>query len=328
MKVSKLLKWGVAGYLFLAPFLIFAQVSGLEQSFNLSVSPQNPGPRELVSFSVSAFEFNIDLANIVWSVDGKSVKSGTGEKSFSFTSPENGKSSTVSVVVTPKGGSPIQKSMTISPADMDLIYEVIDGYTPPFYKGKTLPIKQSQLRVVAMPNVKTVSGGYAKAKDFVYTWRKDGENIPSQSGFGRNSLILSNQILDTGNTVEVAATNGIKKVDGSLEIVTLEPEIVFYELSLATGVKYQKAIVSGETISQPKLSLVAEPYFLSKNIQKNNDIVTTWKLNEQPASPVSKNNLIINTAAATGTVNVMFEYNDTRKLFRNFKKSLSLILKN
>ncbi len=328
MKALQIIKLSVVGYIFLAPLFIFAQMPGIEQSFSLSFSPQNPSPGELVTFGVSAYEFNIDLANIVWSVDGKSVKSGKGVKGFTFEAPANGKSSTISVVVSPATGTPIEKSITISPADIDLIYEVMDGYVPPFYRGKILPIKQSQIKVVALPNVKTMTGGTAKAKDFVYTWRKDSENLPGQSGFGRSSVTFVNEILDRGNTLEVSATNGLKKVDGAIVINYLEPEILFYEYDILTGVKYQRAFRSGENIKQPKLSIIAEPYFLSRDFMPNKDIAGTWMLNGQKATPVAKNNLIINTSATSGKVDISFEYNEAKRLFRSFKKSLSLNLVN
>lgn len=328
MQLSKFIKIGAVAYLFIAPIFIFAQATEISKTVEMSMSPQNPSPGETVTFGISAYEFNVDLSNVVWSVDGKVVKSGVGIKSFSLTAPANGKSSVVSVSITPKNEAPITRSITISPSDIDLIYEVLDGHVPTFYRGKVLPIKQSQIKIVALPNVKTVSGGQARAKDFAYTWRKDGENAPSQSGFGRNSLIFSNQILDTGNTVEVSATNGLKTVVGTIDITLFEPEIVFYELDLVSGIKYQRAFKSGEYIKQSKLSLIAEPYFLSKGFMTNNDIKTSWYVNGQLATSVAKNNVILNTATTAGRVDVSFEYNDTKKLFRNLKKAFNLNISN
>jgi hypothetical protein len=307
--------------MFLAPFFMFAQIG---QNFSIAITPTNPGPNETVNFSLSAYEFNIDLAGIVWNVDGKPVKSGVGQTSFSMTSPLNGKSATISAVVTPVGGSALTNSVTISPADMDVLYEVIDGYVPPFYRGKTLPIKQSQIKVVAVPHVKTVSGSYARPEDFVYTWRKDGQNVPSQSGIARDSLIFANQILDKDNVVSVSATNGSKTVGSNLTLKMSEPEIIFYEEYSIEGVQYQRALSNVSDLKKPRLTVVAEPYFLSSDFKTNQNIIMGWQVNGVKADNKFKQSITLNTLDRVGLVTLTASYNDTKKLFREITNSMKI----
>jgi hypothetical protein len=306
----------------IAPRALFAQSIS---TVSLSLSPENPSPGDMVSVSVSALNFNINLAKIVWSVDGKAVKSGIGETTFIHSAPAAGKSTTISVAVTPQGSTSIEDSIVITPSgNLDIIIESADGYAPPFYKGKILPIAQSQIRVVAIPDVRLSTGSSAKAGDFVYTWKKDGTNMPSQSGFGNNSFIFANQILDTTNRIDVSATNGVKEVHGSIIITPFQPDIVMYEYDQSKGMpSYQKAFGPSATISQPRITVVVEPYFLARDWKTNDKIQLGWKINNTAAKAGEKNTLGI-TTSTKGTFNIEADYHETQRLFRDVKANLQL----
>lgn len=302
------------------PFFSFAQNS--IDTITIATSPTNPEPGQSVTASVSALQFNIDLAKIVWSVGGKTLLSGQGVRSVSFAAPAAGKSATLSVTVTPQGGTAVTRSIEIAVGGtVDLIWESVDGYTPPFYRGKTLPIKQSTIKVVAMPQVKTATGASSKPGDFVYTWRKDGKNMAGQSGLGDNSIVFMNQILDTGNRIDVSATNGAHTVSESIAINLFNPEIIFYQYDQVKSMPhYEKSFVSNSTISQPRLTLVAEPYFLARDWESNSGTTLNWTINRTPAKAGEKNTLGIITAKGISDVEV--EYKESQKLFRDIKSAV------
>ncbi len=321
MKGRFTLKLAIIALAVLGPAFAFAQ----NQTFSVRQSPENPNPGETVFLNISAYEFNVDLAKITWSLDGKAKDSGVGKKAFSFVAPANGKTSSVEIEVVPQNGKAIKQTLSFTPADIDILWEALDSYTPPFYPGKSLPISQSQVKVVAVPVVKNANGTHRKTEDFVFTWRKDGKNFPGQSGLGKNGFSFANQILDKQNRVDVSATDGAKTVSGSVIITPFESEILFYEVDRVSGLpKYQDAYGPAVDVKQSRLSLVAEPYFLSSNFKIDENIKTVWKLNDQEVKPSSKNNLIINATTTTGPVNVTFLYDDTKKLFRDFNETTSL----
>lgn len=310
----------VAVFVFL-PFLTFAQVE-VGRRVNLSASPQNPTPGESVTLSVSSSEVDVDLSTIDWMVDGKSVKKGKGLRTFTFTAPANGKTSTVSVRVSPLSGKPINESITFSPADMDIIWEAENAYTPPFYKGKTLPLKQGQVKIVAIPNVRSKSGVMLKPADFAFNWKKDGQNMQGQSGFGKASFSYVSQLLEDTNRIDVSASNGLKQVSGSMIISYFEPEILFYEVDTLLGPKYQNALRDGIRPLKSQLALIAEPYFLPSTWKTDSGITFDWKLNNQKTSTKNKNMLTVNASGQTSSFNVNVTYNETKKLFRKFSKNL------
>lgn len=323
MRAKKFLSTIFLGFTLMTPWSAFALTG---PSVTLSLNPTNPNPNELVSVSVSAYEFNIDMSKISWTVDGKKTQEGTGLKSITLTAPANGKTTNVSVSVTTPASLIIQKSIAISPADIDLIWEVVDGYAPPFYKGKVLPVKESSIRVMAMPNVKLSSGKSSQPGDFVYVWKKDGENLAGQSGFGKNSLFFTNQILDTQNQIDVSASNGSKQVLGTITIKPFAPDLVFYEDDSNLGIKYQKALNSGDSLKNLRLAIVAEPYNLLKDFKENANAKIDWTVNNQKFAAQTKNEIILNTANTSG-VSVLASYNETNRLFRNFSGNLNLSIR-
>lgn len=302
---------------------VLSPADALALSFSISMTPESPRPNETVFLSVSALEFNMDLSTISWSVDGKAATAGVGKKNFSVVAPANGKTMKIDVKVVPNIGGTAESSIVIAPAEIDLLWEATDSYVPPFYKGKALPITQSEVKVVAMPNIK--SGGSLKsARSFVYTWQKDGKNIPNANGLGKSSYKFANQILEKSNRVSVSASDGASSVASAVTLDLFSPEIIFYETDRAGLVRYQEAYGVARNVPQSRLSLVAEPYFLSSNFKTNNDIKTVWKLNDQEVKPASKNNVVINAATTTGSVDVYFAYDDVRKMFRDFNKTVGL----
>ncbi len=312
-----------AAVLVLSPFFASAQTD-IGRRIILSATPTNPGPNESVNLTVSSSEVNVNLANIEWSVDGKSVKKGVGMKTFAFTTGANGNSNTVNVRVTPESGTPIEESMNFAPSDIDIIWEAQNSYVPPFYKGKAFPVTQSGVKIVAMPNVKTTSGKMVDPSDFAYVWRKDGLNMQGQSGYGKQSLTYMNQLLENTNRVDVSASNGVKKVDDGIIISYSEPEFLFYEVDSFTGAKYQKALQDGFRPAKQQLSLVVEPYFLPTDWRTEAGIKLEWKLGNQAVASKNKNSLVINTGTQPATFNINLIYNESKKLFRSFTESLTV----
>ncbi len=294
---------------------------------NISKTPEYPAPGETVFISVSALEFNAALSDISWKLDGKPLVSGVGKTTVSVTAPAAGKKALVSATIKPNIGGELERSIEISPAGVDLLWEATDSYVPAFYRGKALPIKEGQVKVVAVPNVATANGALRSSGAFAYTWRKDGKNVPNQSGLGKAALSFSNQILDKENRVEVAATDGSSSVGGTIIIRPFTPEVILYKEEAARGPVRARALRAVEEVDVSRVTVIAEPYFLSKNFMTNPDITGKWTLNGQEAKSSRKNALLINTGSTTGNVSVAFSYADARKLFRNFTKSFTLNIK-
>lgn len=306
--------------LILGPSFAFAQSPG----FILNQNPLNPGPGDSVSFSISSVEINLDLADIVWIVDGQVALSGKGIKSFNTKAPSNGGSKDVSVEVSNQNIGTLKKNTKISSAEVDLLWEAQDSYVPPFYKGKALPVKETGVKVVAMPSVKTSPTSQKDPSTFVYSWRKDGSNAVGRSGLGKNSFYFTNEILDRDNRIEVIASDGSRSLSGSIIFTPFEPEMLFYENYLTTHPVFKEAIVNNSYLDKiPTLDVVVEPFFLSKAVKGGDRIDTRWSINGQNVNSRDNTSIKLNIGDVS-KINLNFTYDDKDRIFGEHSGAINI----
>lgn len=303
------------------PSFSFAQSS---QSFNTSVSPESPRPGQIVTITLSSYNFDLSKSNIVWKLNDKIASPGVEKNIFKFTASLKGED-VVDIAVTPTNGTVIKKIITVKPSSIDLLWETVGSYTPPFYKGKAVPIKQSNIKITAIPNIKKPDGTSPLSSDFSYEWTKDVKGYPGQSGYGKNNFSFGGGLIDTSNIVSVKVNSVYGSAESSLTIKYLNPEILFYENSLTDGPLYQRAINNGFQIKGSRVGLVAEPYFLTKSFVDDPSIKTSWIADGQPIESLD-NFLSFSTGGRSGALSVKFKYEDTLKLFRTMEKEIRLNL--
>ena len=303
------------------PSFSFAQSS---QSFNSSVSPESPRPGQSVTVTLSSYNFDLSKSSIIWKLNDKVTSPGIEKNIFKFTASSKGED-VVDVTVTPPNGSQIQKTIIIKPSSLDLLWETVGAYTPPFYKGKALPIKQSNIKITAIPNIKKPDGTSPLATDFSYEWTKDVKGYPGQSGYGKNNFSFGGGLIDTSNIVSVKVNSVYGSAESSLTVKYLNPEILFYENPLTDGPLYQRSINNGFQIKGSRVGIVAEPYFLTKSFVDDSSIKTSWIADGQPIESTD-NFLSFSTGGRMGALSVKFKYEDTLKLFRTMEKEIRLNL--
>ncbi len=250
-------------------------------SINISVVPENPKPAQDVSISLQTYAADLDSAPISWFVNGKSAGSGTGRKSFSFKAPASGAETRVSVkIIFPDGENEL--SITVRPSNMVLLWQADDSYVPPFYKGKALPARESQIRVVAMPEV--IKGGtFVNPKSMTYSWKLDYQNEQDGSGYGKNYFIYTSDYLENTNNVSVVAstTDQLYSTEANVNISAAEPKIVFYRNDSKLGTLWENAIAENHRIEGDEV-IDAAPYFISPKNLFNPILQWGWYINESP----------------------------------------------
>ena len=61
---------------------------------------------------------------------------------------------TFEVIITPVGTiENIIKQFSVSPSEIEVMWESVDGYAPPFYKGKVLPISGSLISYILIKEI-------------------------------------------------------------------------------------------------------------------------------------------------------------------------------
>src|SRR3989344_3527300 len=101
------MSWRILGFSFLFLFSLSigqGAFASSPDSILVTISPENPAPREAITVSLNSYVDNLDSVAITWVVDGRTVLSGVGKKSLSLTAPAAGVQTLISArVALPSG---------------------------------------------------------------------------------------------------------------------------------------------------------------------------------------------------------------------------------
>lgn len=241
--------------------------------------PQIPGPNESVHATLNSTTVDLDISDITWVVNGKNLQSGQGLKDLTFMTGSTGTKTTIEAIISSSGGS-ITKKITLNSADVDLLWEG-RGYTPPFYKGKTLWGFQTQMNLVAVPHIMNSSGQEINPSTLIYKWIKDGSILGNVSGAGKNSLTISDSVLSMPISIEVQVFINRDTLVAN-KVINFAPgkqEVLIYESSPLYGILFNKEVGSGFSTMNTEFSFVAIPLFFSTLNRESKNIVYDWQPN-------------------------------------------------
>ncbi len=295
-------------------------------SISVNVVPENPAPNENVTITLNSYGSNLDSVLISWIVDGKNALSGIGKKSFSFRAGEAGEATNVTATVFLPDGS-IDKRILIRPAVMTLLWQANDSYVPPFYRGKALPTPDSEIKVVAMPEIKS-GATLVDPRNMTYAWKKDYTNNVDGSGYGKNSFVYVNDYLEDGNNISVVVSTVDQEhsSQASIDIGTTEPKLVFYKSYPDLGTLWDRALEDGHIINGAEI-IEAAPYFISPKDIRIPSLNFVWSINDsQIAVPIFKKNILPLQAqtGTSGTSKIKLEINNIYKIFETANKEINV----
>jgi len=290
------------------------------------VVPENPAPNENVNITLKSYVNDLDSILVSWSVDGKKVSSGIGQKSFSLNAPSSGKETSV-VATTSLPDGTIETKIIIRPYEMVLLWQAKDSYVPPFYKGKALPPPDTPVKVVALPEIKSGSS-LINPKNLTYFWKKDYTNNQDGSGYGKNSFTYINDYLENSNNISVTVSTIDQKSSsvGNINIGMANPKIIFYKNDPNLGTLWEQALSNEHQILDTEV-LEAAPYFISPGDIRIPTLTWNWFINGKAVnSPIyRKNTLPLQVKAGTsGTSKIRLEINNTEKIFESATKEISV----
>lgn len=189
---------------------------------------------------------------------------------------------------------------------VDVLWEVVDAYTPPFYKGKALPVDQSSIRAVA------VSGSF-NPRTTTYTWTRNGKQLSRAGGVNKSSLVFTHDILQNTETVGVSLAAGGTVADGSAstQITPATPFLVLYE-KRDGFIDYTKGYTDTFAINYPGTTIRIEPFFFSIMNTIQNSIEPLFTLGGN--NPEIQNDIEIPLVRPkdSGTTTLRSEFNSKR----------------
>lgn len=297
------------------------------EDVSINMVPQNPRPFTQVNLNLESFAVGLDSANITWRSGEKTVLSGIGKTRYSFTTGGPNTSTIFDITIAPDDGTAsLKKNITITPSDLDMLWETVNSYTPPFYKGKALPSKESVIKIVAFPNTSGLS--QTSQKNISYTWKNNYDVVKNSSGTGKNKYIFTNSEINNTEKISVAASGpgGTYSASGSLNIDIVQPQILFYKKSPLEGILYQTSLKDGDYIDEDEITLVVEPFFMLFS-EGSSAIKYNWKINnnliETPSNP---RELTVRPSSRGGYATIEFGIENISKLFQKATKSLKIEL--
>jgi len=309
-------------------------VHALDPFVSLSITPPYPSGGETVSLQVTSYGIDLSSATITWYINGVQTEKAVGLTQKTLVA-RAGKTDTISAVITGRDGTTVEKSILLSPSDVDIVWEAIDSYTHPFYKGKALPSSGGSIRVVAIPHIINASGSFIPESELVYTWSIDGfkRDVMSQSGYGKHTLSLVKNILTEKETVsvDINSRDGSRSAGGSVSIISTEPEVLIYEHRPLLGIWYAHAVVDQLRLFSSEMSLIVEPFFFSLPTKNTNFLQYTWTMNGKriPTDAMSPRSAIFGVPqGVSGNTSVSVNITHPLSLFQSAVRRITVIFEN
>ena len=286
--------------LLLVPSFALAQqtpndaLAGLSDNIAVTVSPENPGPNTSVTVNVDSYATDLNSARITWSVNGKILQDGMGKKSLTLTTGSLGSATTINLTIVPLNGASFQKTITLTPASVDLFWQA-NSYTPPFYEGKAQFAKQNSITFVAVPNIVDAHGNRVSISNAIYTWSKDGSVMGSLSGTGKNTLTLTDSILGLPMSISVSVSTLDQSITAtkSLSLQSQNPLILLYENNPLYGILYNRELGNTFNLSEAEVSVTGAPYYFSNSDESAGRLQYSWSINGAPVASPNQNSITL-----------------------------------
>jgi hypothetical protein len=296
-----------------------------ESDIDVIVSPEFPQAYQKVTVRLDSNTVDLNRYIIQWVENGIPKLSGIGKRDFQTTTGAYGSISKINVIIN-IGPSNIQKNITLSPQDVTVLWEAIDSYVPPFYRGKKMASQESLITVSAIPNFQ---GGNKslQTNDAVFLWNRNGNKILNIGGYGKNSITIQHNRLRAQEeiTTEVSTVSGSTNAKKSIIIPIGDPEIHWYAKN-SNDYRRLSTINNGLRVAGGDIKIMAEPYFFStnRNLQGVNMV---WKMNNENLY-LEKNNtpheILVRNPDELGQTNFSVAVTSKKTFLQEVSDSLSI----
>ncbi|MBU1557630.1 hypothetical protein KKC45_01570 [Patescibacteria group bacterium] len=304
----------------------FIEASSLDTGITANMKPEFPRANQTVSISLESYLTDLNRAEIYWYKNGILERGGLGETGFSFDTKEVGSEENISIeIVSPNLGI-MNKEIIVRPAEIDLVWEA-DSYTPPFYKGKSLNSKQSDVTVVAVPNLIKESGEKISSENLIYTWRKDWSVLGSKSGVGKNKLLLESRdmLRDPVIVVDVETLDGLIKARRTITINKYQPKILFYKKDALLGTLFNTSISKQFNLSEEEISVVVYPFFFSEKDFSQGNLQYNWSMNNKRINNDSDTLVLRQEGESAGMSILSLEIKNLNKIMQFSEEKFNIL---
>ncbi len=296
------------------PAFVFAQ------SISVVKNPPFPKEGEQVILSISAFGFDVKNSLITWKEGEKILLQGIGLSEYTVPSAQG--QMIVVTMVDQKNSQQFVQAIPITTSNVDLLWEAIGSYTPPFYKGKALPAIEANINVVAIPDHGNLSA-------LSYSWEKEYTRQAAQSGRGKNSFSFLANPLEQANSVSVEVSSADQSFSGAEDVVIRygNSEVLFYEESPELGTLFNKSLKNGHFVGEDKeITLTAVPFFVTADSIASKALEMIWKINGSslPVQSIKNKVRLSGERGISGNVRASIFINNNSRIFEEGTVGLEL----
>lgn len=196
-----------------------------------------------------------------------------------------------------------------------------DGYVHALYQGKLDPRYQNLVKVVAIPHLYNSAGVELDPTTLTYQWRKNGLVLQSDSGIGKQSLLVAGEVVPRAYsiTVDVRSRDGSIQATGMANVEPIAPFVFFYVNDPLYGPLYQKAIGQSVSIgSEREISVSAIPYGFNEKRFNTPELSQRWFINgvERPELAFNENIILRSPEQAGGSATVQLTMRNLKEILQ------------
>ncbi len=257
--------------------IIFANQFVFASDLTIRQFPESPREGEEVKLTLESDKYNLNIANITWSVDGQESDSGVGRKTLSLKAPTNGLAQIILAKVSQEGFNDDQIQKALEANTNFILYEGVDSYVPSFYKGRRLPTKEGTVRAAFFSFKDGQISGFNDFSKENYSWKINGEDKHEYSGTGKILNTMQTSIMDSSVNLKISKRDANQNIKSAETNIPLQKtEVLVYK----TDEKKLLKQVLSDTETGKKIYLFVEPFFFSISNKKDTRLLYDWKIND------------------------------------------------
>jgi hypothetical protein len=243
---------------------VYAQSVAPVEPLTVVFSPQYPTPYQKITLVPSSTLFDIAASTITVTVNGTPLYKGSGGQSVDVTLGGPGTVTNITVTAVAAGQTYTQK-VTIRPASVALVVEPVST-TFPFYKGRGLVGSEGDVRLIAVPDLRTSSGQAVDPSKLVYTWNLGDKILQSDSGIGKNVLSASAPVRYRDADIILTVQTQDQSIVAQAEtIVTpVDPFVRIYRNDPLLGPLFDIALSGAISLNGSEDTYRGVPYYFSE----------------------------------------------------------------
>lgn len=311
--------------LFFIFYFLYSASAQTISDFDIQLSNRFPFPNEQITASIVNANFDVLKSDMKWIFNNKIILQGKARDGIVFSVGKLGSSNFLTVSITTSGGEQLQKSITLRPADIDILWQA-DTYTPYAYKAKQLISPLSNVLVAAIPNF-VFQNKKTEPVNLLFEWYLNNEI--KIVGWGRDSFTFKTGLFkDENYDIKVRISNANKTLiqEKIIRLAARNPQINFYEYDPLEGIKLQLAVSDFNTQAGGYVQFIAEPYFVPNN--QLNNLVYEWLMNGQKINAEPPFNIVNFSSEPGATENVFINLTISFKnLLEKVSNSFNIAIK-